>query len=97
MDTTKEAKDLLSRRKILSIPSNEVLQSIYSLHEIENIICHKELPEEYIVKGVWHNYVQDTFDFMIIHPSFDVVLEGTTPPSIDDLNLSVQQYKVKKI
>lgn len=97
MDSTENLKDLHARRKILSVSDNEVLQSIYSLHDIENIILHKELPEGYIIKGVWYDHASGSFDFIIIHPSFDIVLEGAVPPHVDDLNLIVKQYNVKAV
>ena len=95
MDTTEEDKDLHKRRKILSIPFDEVLDNLYALRKIENVVQHKELPPGYIIKCVQHNFEQQTFDFLIIHPSFDIVSEGAVAPQMDDMYLVINSYEVK--
>lgn len=92
-DSFKEKKDLLKRVKILSIPYIEVLESIVSFHEIESVIEHGELPRGYLVTSVHYNYPTQTFNFLIIHESFDIVEAGAVIPHYDDV-LKVQLYKV---
>jgi|LGVE01.1.fsa_nt_gb hypothetical protein len=95
MDNTEEDKDLHKRRKILSIPFDEVLGNLYALRSVENVIQHKELPPGYIIKCVQHNFERQTFDFLIIHESFEKVLEGVVAPYIDDMYVTVKSYEVK--
>jgi len=91
-----DENDLLSRMEILSIPYGEVLESIVSLHKIESIVGRKGLPQGYLVKNVQYNYSRQTFDFLIVHESFGIVMPGAVIPQYDDV-LITQLYKVEVV
>jgi len=108
-DYNLKVRELNKRRVILSIPYIEIFNYIYPLKDsskitvgdhqahVVNILQRKELPTGYMIKGAHQNYERDTIDFIIIHPSFDIVPEGGIAPQWDEPILEMNTYEVKII
>ena len=81
-------KELLRRMKIVSIRYDDVLFSIRHLEKSGDMIIHNQLPEGCIVKAVNMNFLAHCFEFLILHESFPLVVEGCPPPYAEDIQYS---------
>ena len=89
------ADDLMHRRKIITLSHDEVLQSVMKLNGSIDIIDHSELPEGYIVVSVHYDWQTRSFNFVIVHPSFDVVIPGVKAPYVESVfSMVTTHYKV---
>ena len=92
-----EIKELLTKRKILSIPYHEILESIMKCCPLHTIKNRKELPEGYMLTGVYYDPMTYSFNFVICHDSFDVISAGEIPPQWDDITLTQTTYRLEQI
>lgn len=88
-------EDLLSRRKILRVHYNDVLNNIIGLHDVETVIHKKILPENVRVLNVHNCHKTREFIFELCHESFEIVSEGCIPMELGSGYLVSQIYDVK--
>jgi hypothetical protein len=82
---------LLSRRKILTVRADDILQSMIRvvdgncpyLDMMKHVRALKKIPKDAKVVSVYNDYSRNAFGIVIVHPSFAVVPEGCYSPEIE--------------
>jgi|LGOV01.1.fsa_nt_gb hypothetical protein len=94
-----EIKELLTKRKVLSITQDTILELLMELNGFKTIINRNELPEGYLLSSVYYDSMTNTFKFTICHDSFDVVDVGECAPDWENWEqlLNPTSYKIEKI
>jgi len=91
----KKNDEELKRVRVVRIPHWRMLQMLTPPHESTECVSLQivELPEGVYVRSVHNDFLTGCFVFIIQHPSFDVVEDGTQPP-IHPVNHKV--FRLKK-
>jgi hypothetical protein len=61
-----------------------------------HIVERKELPHGYLVTSASFSHYKHAVDFVVCHPSFDIVPDGVITPDWDDCTmLEIRVYDLK--
>ena len=80
------------REKIFYVREREILYAFYrENHDCYPVGIDPELPPGAMLRSVYHDPGRAAFAFIVYHPSFDLVQEGTAPP---EAGFMAFQYRV---
>ena len=93
-----EEKELYKRVKIYRASREAVLDTVQRMCQYRNVVQHQELPEGYIVLGVYYNNQCASFDYTVAHESFPIVADGCMIPMCEnDYGFITETYEVKPV
>ena len=89
-----KAKELMQRRKIIYVPLFLVVKFFINMTKDGNFTVEKikNIPNDVIVRNCFYDVHRDSFAFILLHKSFDIVPAGAEMPIIK-AEIEKLQYK----
>ena len=91
----RDYEQIKDRAKVIYVPAEMVLDMFlnWNVNKVITLPRLKGVPVDVVLKSVHYDMYRDSFFFVLLHESFDIVLTGNILPEI---GLEIEKVKIKK-